>query len=76
MRGEIIYEYHKLSPEDQKTVRRWVWVNAVVGTILVTGLIVLAIKVPGDGSGATAQHATVHTQTNLPIERTSVSPSR
>jgi len=76
MRGEIIYEYHKLSPEDQKTVRRWVWVNAVVGTILVAGLIALAIKVPGDGSGDTAQHAKVHTQTNLPIERTSVLPSR
>ena len=76
MRGEIIYEYHKLSPEDQKTVRRWLWVNVVVGAILVTGLIVLASKFSGDELEATAQHATVHKQTNLPIERTSVLPSR
>ena len=76
MRGEIIYEYHKLSPEDKKTVRRWVWVNVVIGTILVTGLIALASRVPGDGSGVTAQHATVHKQPALPAERTSVLPSR
>ena len=50
MRGEIIYEYHKLSPEDQKTVRRWLWANTVVGAILLAGLIVLAVNVPGDKS--------------------------
>ena len=66
MRGEIIYEYHKLSPEDQKTVRRWLWVNVVVGAILVTGLIVLASKFSGDESGATIQNATMHTQAKLP----------
>ena len=72
MRGEIIYEYHKLSPQNQKTVHHWLWVNVVVRAILVTGLIVLASKFPDDESEATAQHATVHTQTKLPSERGAV----
>ena len=76
MRGEIIYEYHKLSPEDQKTVRRWLCVNVVVGAILVTGLIVLASKFPDDESEASTQHATAHTQTKLPSERGAVLPGR
>ena len=76
MRGEIIYEYHKLSPKDQKTVRHWLWVNVVVGAILVTGLIVLASKFPDDESEASTQHATVHTQTKLPSERGAVLPGR
>jgi hypothetical protein len=76
MRGDIIYQYQKLNSQDQKTFRRWYWANAAIGAILLAGLIALAIKVPGDGSGATAQHATVNTQTKLPLERTSVLPSR
>jgi len=75
MRGEIINESQKLNSEDQKAFRRWLWANAVVGAILLTGLIALASKFPGDESGATAQHAT-RTQANLPAERTSASPSR
>ena len=75
MRGEIIYEYRKLNSEDQKTFRRWLWANTVVGAILLAGLIALALKLPGDQSGATAQHAT-HTQAKLPPERASVLPSR
>jgi len=31
MRGEIIYEYHRLNSKDQKVVRRWLWANIVVG---------------------------------------------
>jgi hypothetical protein len=31
MRGEMINEYQKLNPKDQKTFRRWLWANAVVG---------------------------------------------
>jgi hypothetical protein len=65
MRGEIINEYQKLNSEDQKTLRRWLWVNAVVGAILLTGLIALAVH-QGDESGATAQNATMHTQVKLP----------
>jgi hypothetical protein len=42
MRGEIINEYQKLNSEDQKTYRRWLWINAVVQAILLAGLIVLA----------------------------------
>ena len=76
MRGEFINEHQKLNAENQKAFRRFLWANTVVGAVLLTGLIALAIKVPGDGSGATAQHATVNTQTKLPLERTSVLPSR
>ena len=76
MRREIINEYQKLNSEDQKTFRRWLWANAVVGAILLAGLIAIAIKVPGDESGATAQHATVRTQAKLPQGRASVLPSR
>ena len=65
MRGEIINEYQKLNSEDQKTLRRWLWINAVVGAILLTGLIALAVH-QGDESGATAQNATMHTQAKLP----------
>jgi hypothetical protein len=78
MRGEMINEYEKLNSEDQKTFRRWLWANTVVGAILLSGLIVLASKSPGDKSEATAQNATMHTQAKLklPPERASVLPSR
>jgi hypothetical protein len=64
MRGEFINEYQKLNSEDQKTFRRWLWANTVVGAILLTGLIALALQ--GDQSGATAQNAAMHTQAKLP----------
>jgi len=76
MRGEMINEYQKLNSEDQKTFRRWLWANTVVGAILLSGLIVLASKSPGDKSEATAQNATMHTQAKLPPERASMLPSR
>jgi hypothetical protein len=66
MRGEFINEYQKLNSEDQKAFRRWLWANTVVGAILLTGLIALTSKFPGDESGATAQNATMHTQARLP----------
>ena len=64
MRGEIIYEYRRLNSEDQKAFRRFLWANTVVGAILLTGLIAVALQ--GDESGATAQNATMHTQAKLP----------
>jgi hypothetical protein len=64
MRGEFVNEYQKLNSEDQKTFRRWLWANTVVGAILLTGLIALALQ--GDQSGATAQNAAMHTQAKLP----------
>ena len=64
MRGEIINEYQKLNAENQKAFRRWLWVNAVVGAILLTGLIAVALQ--GDESGAIAQNGTMHTQAKLP----------
>ena len=77
MSGEHIFEYQKLNSEDQKTYRRWLWANAVVVAILLTGLVAVAVKVPGDGSEATAQNATVRgTQAKLAPERAPVLPSR
>jgi hypothetical protein len=64
MTRETINEYRKLNSEDQKAFRRWLWANTVVGAILLTGLIALALQ--GDESGATAQNATTHTQAKLP----------
>jgi len=66
MRGEMINEYLRLNSENQKTFRRWLWANAVVLAILLTGLIVLVSKFPGDDPGATIQSATMHTQAKLP----------
>lgn len=74
MRGEFLSEYRKLNLEDKKTFRRWLWVNAAIGTILLAGLITLAVNVPGDRSEATAQHATIHPK--LSPERASILPSR
>ena len=74
MRGDMINRYQKLNSEDQKTFRRWLWANTVVGAILLAGLIVLAVNVPGDKSEATAQHATIHHKL-LPPERASILPS-
>jgi hypothetical protein len=75
MRGEIINEYQKLNSENQKAFQRFLWTNAVVGAILLAGLIALAVNVPGDKSEATAQNPTMVTQPQLPLERTSL-PSR
>ncbi len=66
MRGEFINEYQKLNSEDQKAFRRWLWANAVVGGILLAGLIALTTSFPGNESGATAQNPTMHTQAKLP----------
>jgi len=75
MRGEMINQYEKLNSEDQKVFRRWLWANAVVGAILLTGLIALALKFSGAESAATAQNAAIHTQAKLPQERASGLPS-
>jgi len=75
MRGEMINEYQKLNSEDQKTFRRWFWIYAVYGAMFLTGLIALALNVPGDKSETTDQHATIHHKL-LPLEPASISPSR
>ena len=66
MRGEIINEYRKLNSEDQKAFRRFLWTNAVVGAILLAGLILLAVNVPDDKSEAIAQNPAMHTHAKLP----------
>jgi hypothetical protein len=55
MPDKIIDEYRKLNSEDQRAFRRWFWTNAVVGAILVAGLIALASKFSGDRSVSIAQ---------------------
>ena len=75
MRGGMIYEYQKLNSEDKKTVWRFLWVNAAIATILLAGLIALAVNAPGDKSETTDQHATIHHKL-LPPERASISPNR
>ena len=72
MRGEMI---NNLNSEDQKAFRRWLWIYAVYGAMFLTGLIALALNVPGDKSETTDQHATIHHKL-LPPERASISPSR
>ena len=47
MRGEIIYEYQKLNSADQKAVRRYLWANAVVGAILLSGVDCSCLEVLG-----------------------------
>jgi hypothetical protein len=66
MRGEFINEYQKLNSEDQKTFRRWLWANTVVGAILLAGLIALA-SFPGKESETTAQNAAMHTQARASV---------
>jgi len=66
MRGEMINEYLRLNSENQKAFRRWLWANAVVGAILLTGGLIALAFIPGDQSGATAQNSTMHTQAKLP----------
>jgi hypothetical protein len=65
MRGEIINEYQKLNLENQKAFRAWLSANAVIGAILLAGLIALA-SFPGKESEATAQNAAMHTQAQIP----------
>jgi len=36
-------QYRDLSPQDQATFRRWLWLNTVVGAILAVGLVALAL---------------------------------
>jgi hypothetical protein len=36
-------QYRDLSPQDQATFRRWLWLNTVVGVILAAGLVAMAL---------------------------------
>jgi hypothetical protein len=40
--GRLI-QYRNLSPQDQATFRRWLWLNTVVGAILAVGLVAMAL---------------------------------
>jgi hypothetical protein len=75
MRGEIIHPYHKLTAEDQKAVRRWICIKMVIATILLAGLIALAVNAPGDKPETSDQHATIQHKLLSP-ESASTSPSR
>jgi hypothetical protein len=47
-KGQILIQYRTMSPQDQATFRRWLRLNAVVGSILTAGLVAMALV----GSGA------------------------
>ena len=66
MTRETINEYRKLNSEDQKEFRRWLWANTVVGAILLTGLITLALN-QGDESRTIAQNATMAYASRTPL---------
>ena len=42
-KGRTAFYYRRLSPEDQRTFDRWLKANAIVGAILATGLIAMAL---------------------------------
>jgi hypothetical protein len=42
-KGGIAFYYRGLSREDRRTFDRWLKVNAIVGAIFATGLIVMAL---------------------------------
>jgi hypothetical protein len=42
-KGQILVQFRTMSPEDQATFRRWLRLNAVVGSILAAGLVAMAL---------------------------------
>jgi len=42
-KGRTAFHYRRLSAEDQRTFDRWLKANAIVGAILATGLIAMAL---------------------------------
>ena len=42
-KGGIAFCYRGLSPEDQRTFDRWLKANVIVGAILATGLVAMAL---------------------------------
>ena len=56
----VIREYHKLSPEDQRTFERWLKANTVFAAILTVGMLAMALA--GNNSvGPNAEIAAVVT---------------
>jgi hypothetical protein len=60
--GGVAFYYGRLSPEDQRTVDRWLKANAIVGAIFATGLIAMALMGsrsvgPGDAEVASRTKA-------------------
>jgi hypothetical protein len=58
----IAFYYSRLSPEDRRTVDRWLKANAIVGAIFATGLIAMALMGsrsvgPGDAEVASRTKA-------------------
>jgi hypothetical protein len=51
-KGQIIRQSKNLSPEDRLTFDRWLIGNAVVGSIMVIGMVAMAVA----GSTATPPH--------------------
>jgi hypothetical protein len=41
--GRVLIQYKNLSPQDQATFRRWLWLNSAVSVILAAGLVAMAL---------------------------------
>jgi hypothetical protein len=61
------FHYRNLSPQDQATFRRWLWLNTVVGAMLAAGLVAMALVGSNTdrsrteiAAGAAAGQATAH----------------
>jgi siroheme synthase len=70
MKGQVLVQYKTMSAEDQATFRRWLRLNVVVGFIIATGLVAMAVVGTTDQSTtntvtvAAGKVATTHIQPN------------
>jgi hypothetical protein len=48
-KGRVFRQYKSLSPGDRRTFNRWLEGNAVVGFILVAGLVAMALSASSSG---------------------------
>ena len=48
-KGRVFRQYKSLSPDDRRTFNRWLEGNAVVGFILVAGLVAMALSASSSG---------------------------
>jgi hypothetical protein len=73
-KGQILLQYRTMSPQDQATFRRWLRLNAVVGSILAAGLVAMALVGSGaapSGQGVVAGGTTGQLAHALPYGRLS-----
>jgi hypothetical protein len=57
-KGEIARYYKFMSPADQRTFDRWLKANAIVGLVLATGIVAMAISGSKERDPAVADNST------------------